>query len=379
VFAGLIIVARVLAAGIITLRSSIWRFNYPRATRAQIIGRITMIATAGFAAAAFCGAKLLDIWPGSYAAFYPAAALLGAFGIWQFSHIRVRGEGRMLKEVKRKHRRAAFAPISTPRPEGLAESDEVNVLNYQPEARAAGDAPRAGRDFLGLRGLLHESLTILREDRWFRRYQYWQGLQGSAFMMMNPPLIAMVSRDMTDPKTQYLLATVVLQIVPLITTVVFTQVWAPVFDKLHILKFRAVQGWINVACMGVILAGAQLNLLWLVAVGQLVAGIANAAGALAWNLGQNDFAPPEKITQYMGVHVMLTGVRGCVAPFLGVLFYEQLIGRWVFAVTMGMCVLSLWGYLQMAREAPTKHPRHGHEPAGATSHQIVRPAAVERV
>src|SRR5688572_28225798 len=45
VFAALIIIARVLASGIITVRSSIWRFNYPRQTRGQIIGRISVIAT----------------------------------------------------------------------------------------------------------------------------------------------------------------------------------------------------------------------------------------------------------------------------------------------------------------------------------------------
>ena len=53
-------------------------------------------------------------------------------------------------------------------------------------------------------------------------------------------------------------------------------------------------------------------------------GISNAAGNLAWNLGQYDFAPPEKTAAYMGVHVMLTGVRGSFAPFLGVWLYAGL-------------------------------------------------------
>lgn len=359
VFAGLIILSRVLAAGIITLRSTIWRYNYPRGTRAQIIGRITMVATTTLAATTFAGSYWLDKYPGGYALLYPLAALLGLIGIWQFSHIRVRGEGRMLKAARRE---IAF---STPRPENLAQTDETNVLNYEP----ADDPARRG-----LRGLMRDSLEVMRNDRWFRRYQYWQSLQGSAFMMLNPPLVFMVSKQMTDPVREYVLATIVLQIIPLLTTVLFTQLWAPIFDRMHVLRFRSVQGFVNVLCMGVIFLGAMMDSLWVVAVGQFTAGIANAAGALAWNLGQNDFAPPEKMATYMGVHVMLTGVRGCVAPFIGVLLYQLLIDRWVFGVTMLMSLWALVGFLRMAREAPPKHAgTPGHPPT-----TVHRPLAVER-
>src|SRR5918992_4472623 len=59
-FAGLIILARVLASGIITVRSAIWRSNYPRNLRGQIIGRITMLATTVLAATTLGGALWLD-------------------------------------------------------------------------------------------------------------------------------------------------------------------------------------------------------------------------------------------------------------------------------------------------------------------------------
>ncbi|HMO27317.1 MAG TPA: MFS transporter [Tepidisphaeraceae bacterium] len=354
VFALMIILTRVLASGIITLRSAIWRYNYPRSLRGQIIGRITIVATTGLALATGLGALWLDVDPGAFVWLYPLAALLGAYGIWQFSHIRVRGEGREIKQ-----RRRATATHFTARPENLAETGESNVVNYTPPGARS------------LHGLLHDSLQVMRSDQRFRHYQYWQSLMGSAFMMMNPPLVFMVAQEMTDARTQYALATLVLQLIPLLSSVVFTQLWSPIFDRLHILRFRSVQGLVSVTCLAVIFAGAWFDSLWIIAVGQLLMGIANAAGALAWNLGQNDFAPPDKIATYMGIHVMLTGVRGCLAPFIGVILYQQFVGRWVFAISMLLCLIALIGFTRMARHAPSK-------PIRRPVHRPASPAATDR-
>jgi hypothetical protein len=202
---------------------------------------------------------------------------------------------------------------------------------------------------------VRESRQILRDDPAFRRYQWWQFLNGAAFMMMVPPLVFLVSRDLTDPRKEYLLATVVLQVVPMATSVVLTPVWSPLFDRVHIAVFRVAQGFVSVAAHGVLLAGAATGQLWVIGVGQVMVGASNAAGNLAWNLGHNDFAPPEKAASYMAVHVMLTGLRGSVAPFAGVLLYNlPFVGTKLFAVTAAMCAVALWGFSRMARNAPAR-------------------------
>ena len=365
-FAGLIIAARVLASGIITVRSSIWRFNYPRQTRGQIIGRITAVATAVLAATTLLGSLWLDRDAGAFVYLYPMAALLGLLGIWEFAQVRVRGEGQMLR--RERELRVERQPVYAPRPEGMAQTDETNVMNYQPGADRGRDGALAGAP--GVRGaarrrapagavrrFFSESRAILRDDKAFRSYQWWQFFNGASFMVMNPPLVFMVSREMTDSRTQYTLATVVLQIVPMLTSIVFTQVWAPLFDRVHVSVFRVSQGFVSVLAHGLILAGALTDQLWLVGVAQFAIGVSNAAGNLAWNLGQYDFAPPEKTAAYMGVHVMLTGVRGCMAPFAGVALYAALgMGRWVFAVSVVMAVVSTLGFMSMARRAPKKMP-----------------------
>ncbi|MCC6679482.1 MAG: MFS transporter [Phycisphaeraceae bacterium] len=343
VFAGLIILARVLVAGIVTIRSVIWRYNYPRHLRGQIIARITVIATMVLAGATYFGARWLDRDPGAYIYLYPGAALIGAIGIWQFSYIRVRHEERILREQQ----------LYTPRPESLAQTDETNVLNYIPR-----------RIHQSLRGFFADSLQVLREDSFFRRYQRWQFISGAGFMMMTPPLLLLISQKLTDPKRDYALATFVLQIIPMLTSILCAQLWAPLFDRLHVTMFRVVQSFVSVAALSMLASGALISdahpqaALWTIGIGQLLIGVTNSAGNLAMNLGHNDFAPPERAATYMGVHVMLNGLRGFIAPFVGVWLYATFVGRGVFIISALLNVSCLFGFYAMSRHAPRKVQRH---------------------
>jgi hypothetical protein len=147
---------------------------------------------------------------------------------------------------------------------------------------------------------------------------------------------------------------------------VATQLWAPLFDRVHVTVFRVYQSIISVAAQLILFIGAiwamsfgvEQTGLAIIAVGQFLVGISNGGGNLAWNLGHNDFAPPEKATTYMGVHVMLTGVRGCVAPFLGSwLYLTPFIGRNVFLLSTIICTVAMLGFMSMARTAPPKLAR----------------------
>ena len=341
VFAAQIIIARVLASGIITIRSSIWRANYPRQLRGQLTARIATVATFVLAVTTFIGSYLLDQNPQAFVYLYPTAALLGVVGIWQFSRIRVR------REVLLRRREVQ---IYAPRPEGVSQTDEVNVLNAE-----AGYRPR-------FFSLFREAYQILREDRKFREYQRWQMLSGFSFMMFGPSLLYMVSTEMTNPKKDYLLATAVVQIIPMVMSLLAAQAWAPLFDRVHITVFRVFQHIISVVAQLTLFIGAMWGLkvdemtgLAIIALGQVLIGVSNGGGNLAWNLGHNDFAPADKAATYMGVHVMLTGMRGCFAPFLGSsLYLLPGVGRNVFGLSTLVCFISLLGFLSMARQAPVK-------------------------
>ena len=341
VFAAQIILARMLASGIVTIRSSIWRANYPRQLRGQLTSRIATVATFVLAVTTFVGSYLLDRDARAFVYLYPTTAVIGLVGIWQFSRIRVRRE-----VLLRRREIQVFAP----RPESMSQTDEANVLNAE-----AGYRPR----FVSL---FREAYQILRADKKFRDYQRYQMLSGFSFMMFGPSLLYMVSTEMTDPKTQYLLATTVLQIIPMVMSLLATQAWAPLFDKVHITTFRVFQCTVSVVAQLTLFAGAMWGLkvdemtgLGIVALAQVLVGVSNGGGNLAWNLGHNDFAPADKAATYMGVHVMLTGVRGCFAPFLGsTLYLLPGVGRNVFGLSTIVCVGALLGFISMSRHAPAR-------------------------
>ena len=74
-------------------------------------------------------------------------------------------------------------------------------------------------------------------------------------------------------------------------------------------------------------------------------------------MGHNDFARSEQLSAYMGIHVTLTGVRGAIAPLLGMFLYTQLggvndggAGAWVFAVAACVSALSGIGFNRLYRQ-----------------------------
>lgn len=349
VFAGLIILARVFAAGIVTVRSTIWRYNYPRHMRGQVVARINMIATAVLATTTLLGSRLLDHHPAAYVWLYLVAAAMGLLGVWQFSHIRIRREWAILKQAR----------LVAARPESMAQTEETNILNYAPVHH-------------GLRSTVRNAFDVLKNDRRFRLYQRWQMIAGFSFMMLQPPLLILVSRELTDPTTDYMLATIVLQVVPLVTTILALPVWSPWFDRMWISKFRVVQGVSWLIAQSTLFIGAYLMSLPIIIAAQVAVGISIAAGNLVWNLGHNEFAPPEKSGDYMAVHVMLTGLRGFIAPFLGVAIVHVLEnvlhwrGTWVFLIAACTNLVAWLGYISMWREDIRNPPvRVGQRHTGA--------------
>ncbi len=355
-FAALMVSARVLASGIVTVRSVVWRMNYPRDRRAQIVSRITVLATTAMALASGLGAALVDKFNWAYVLVYLCAGTLALVGMRQFAKVRIRGEGKLIRR------------------ERIEEADDA----------MRGLSPRRKRPVAHLVELFADAGRLLREDRNFRDYQRWQMLMGMSFLMMLPALYTLVNKHLTDPRADYLLATVVVYTIPTVTQVVFTQIWAPVFDRIRFSRFRFIQSVIGLCAHSLIVTGAMLGSLPMLAVATFVLGIAQAAGGLAWNLGQNAFAPPDQVQRYMGVHVMLTGLRGCVAPFVGTFAFKLLsvyqFERWTFFLPLAICTIGAIGFYKMmtgdaARDV--EQPLPMTTPADTETEEVMSAAATK--
>ena len=280
VITALMVGARLSWAGVITLRSAIWRANFPRHVRGQITGRITVIYSLVIALSAGLTGLLMNHWPEVWRLTFPIAGLMGLVAAWRYQRVRIRMGARL--------RRQELAEAST----------------------------RQG-------GQLRQSLRILRRDHWYRRYMMTMFAFGSGNLMVIALLVVLLTEQFGVSRFSQVMITTTL---PLLCLSIFTPIWAKRLDAVHILDYRARQAWTFVLAVGLFAISAILD--WVLGfwLGALALGAAFAGGKLGWNLGHNDFASDEQSTLYMGIHVTLTGLRGLFAPLVGVLVYQRLEG-----------------------------------------------------
>ena len=305
-----ILVARMVWAGLLTIRTTVWIANYPRQVLAQSTGRIVVVSSLSVASMAAITAWTLDHGAIDPRWLYGGAALSGLLGAWLYRTTRVRREFKLLDaETSAATRSGAFS--------------------------------------------LRMVLEILRGDRDFGRYMFWMGLYGGGNLMLVSQLVVVLSDHLqVEPSRQIMM----LAVVPLLMPPACTPFWARLFDGQHVVAYRARQAWALVFAGVVLVAAAFARsepLLW---GGALLLGFANAGAHLGWNLGHNDFATPGRAQHYMGVHVTLTGVRGMLAPPLGMLLYQWLearapgAGRWALILPLALLAGGASGFNAMHRE-----------------------------
>lgn len=309
-----VVAARVLWAGILTVRAAIWTANYPRNVLARITGRIVIVNAIAVATSAALVGWALEAHAIDARWLYGGGALAGLAGAWLYRAMRVRREFRLL---------------------------------------AAEAASAAHSEPFSLRMLSQ----ILQEDPAYREYMWWMGVFGAGNLILTAQLVLVFSEHL---KLSSGVQIGLLAVVPLITQPLFLPFWARLFDGSHVVRYRARQGWAIVLASGAMCAGvftAALPLLWL---GAVLLGAAQAGANLGWNLGHNDFASIGRAQHYMGVHVTLTGVRGGVAPPLGVLAYMALeawhhgAGEYALLLPLAMTAAGALGFnrMQSALGAP---------------------------
>ncbi len=330
---GLMVLSRCLLTGVVTLRSTVWRNNYPRTVRASITGRLALLNSLILAGIPLLGYALLDQRPELFRVLYPASTLIALIGVVAFSRVRLRGE----KEILRLER----SEDARPQPHGVPSP----IYEY---ARIPQKT-----DFW----------SVLRRDRLFRNYMVLQFTAGGANMMSETVIVYIIAREFGSYTVSILLSTAI----PMLVATLTLPMWARQLDKVHIVKFRSKQGTIWIADQLANFFILFTGLLPLLYVARVIQGAVRGGGMLAWNLGHNDFADRHMVAVYMGIHVTLTGVRGAIVPLLGMALYEGWpageggffglhwpgwagIGVWVFMVTAVVSAASEVGFIVMGRQ-----------------------------
>jgi len=341
-FMASIAAAQVLLAGVVTVRSAIWRANYPHSVRGQIAARLQAVRSIISVVTVQAAAAWCDQHPDAYRFVFPIAAVCGAVGVVVLTRLHIRGERGELRRATR--------TLDGDLREGTFEPYNLTAL-------------------LSPGHIFRETSRILRKDWRFRRYCVGQFLQGAANLMTISVVVAIVSRDLQLPDDRgFWISSGLIVALPVLSLLASIRRWGRLFDSLGVLRFRVV----NVMCWAASLFFGLLATLvtvyasaigatffplaiLLFALRGILHGVSQGGGTLAWNLGHLHFARPEEAEMYMGIHVFLAGVRGLIAPLGGMWLWAN-FGWGVWIIALALNFTGLFFYHSLARHEARTGP-----------------------
>lgn len=338
VFAGQIAFTYLFLSGLITLRTTIWRANYPVTHRGRIAARLQSVQLLLTLATTLTLSLVYNRQPGIYRVVYPAAAIIGACSLWPVRRWRMRGEEQELHRYRQ----------------------------YMAQLNHGRTTSR-----LGLRAGVWEAVSILRTDRRYAGYMLAQFLLGSANFFTDPILVNAFTKDL---RFDYFSSQALLQLIPSVVLLLCIHRWAAFFDRVGLMRFRVYNSaaWVASYVSG---TAGMLALAWgglgylglalpLLILSRALNGLGSAGGKIAWSLGHLYYAREHQTELYMGIHVGLTGVRGLTMPLLG-LWTQQLFGygALLIAVALGLTAHLLFHRMEAQDAARAAAARSSTLPA----------------
>jgi len=301
-----ILLAQTGFALIVTLRSSLWRANYPDQYRGRIIVWVALCIALCSSVCVTIFSTVMDRWHISFRWLYLVASLSGFIGAYLFSRLRLRGEERLLSQARQDNQ------------------DRVPIW--------------AG-------------LAVLRKDRRFREFLSWQMVNGLSTLLVEGAVLVIIINDVFQ--ANWLIGGTALAALPLAVTGISGLVWARSYDRHGIFVMRTYGALLWAIGRTTLLVAVLSQSMALVLFSRVLTGVALGLGRLNWRLGHMAFAPPDKDSLYMGAPVGLTGLRGIVAPFLGIALYRLTWlgqhGAFLLALTALGQIVAACGFYHMHR------------------------------
>lgn len=309
----LVLLARLCWSGILTLRTSVWRANYPREVRSRVVGRFAIITQLTVAACGYLIGASIDLNRESFRVLAPALAAVACGGLLYYARIRVRDEQRHLAEER-----------------------------TQPHT---GSLMKPWHGFMS-------TIRILRGDARFAQFMAFMFVLGMGNLMVVPLLSMSLASQFDLGSHAAKTSVIVTATLPNLLMPCSVPIWAALLDRSHVVHFRSWHGWTFVIAVGFLLAGYWMHSMPLVYVGSAFWGIGLGGGSIAWNLGHTDFAPLSLNSHYMATHVTLNGVRGVLAPYLSATLFNMLTkrgvdnpGAWVLGVSLFFTFTGCLGFV----------------------------------
>ncbi len=355
-FTGQVVLGWIALHAVNTVRTTIWKVNYPDSHRARVLARFAIwqmlvaVVWSAWMGAYYDGGirirlgewcRTIDLsWlPGAasadaYRLLLPLGGVAALVALWFYRGVIIRERPRQTKQQLQ----APDEPLGS----GDLDYDSPGWLSVWRARLQIG---------------VLEAYRVLRDDPRFTRYMSWNFLGGSATMMIQVPLVLILAEVF---KTSYVEAAGTLIVVPQVATIIAMPAWARVFDHCSISRFRTGQMVVWAASRALLALGIWQHSLLVVCLALAASGVAASAGQFAWRLGHMAFSTPKNDALYLGTHQTLTGVRGLTMPFLGAALYLYVLGWhiiWMTAVLQGFSAIGFYRMAHGAEHVPSRAVR----------------------
>jgi MFS family permease len=140
-----------------------------------------------------------------------------------------------------------------------------------------------------------------------------------------------------------------LVLVPAAARILSTKIWGYLFDQLNFITTRNLLSLFFLLGIGFFFFTQNILLLTL---SMVFSGFATGGGKIIWSLWVTKIAPKEKVSSYMSMHMLLTGVRGSLAPFIGYWILSHSVPKSVAIFGMTLIAISM-----LLFECVRHHPR----------------------
>jgi len=130
--------------------------------------------------------------------------------------------------------------------------------------------------------------------------------------------------------------------VPLLFRLLASRALGRLFDRWNLITLRL---FLNSLFLVLVLIFFNTRNLWLLGVSMAFLGTAMAGGKITWSLWVTKLAPPGQASAYMSIHMLSTGIRGSIAPFVGFALIDHMEPRMVGFIGIGLMIASTLMFL----------------------------------
>jgi hypothetical protein len=178
----------------------------------------------------------------------------------------------------------------------------------------------------------------LKTDRVLRETTIAWMLLGFGVLMMVPLRVEYLASDRYGLNLSEAEIALVLSVVPNIARFLSSPLWGRVFDRMDFFTLRIILNCtFLIGTVGFFATDSWFALV----VSAAIIGIGSSGGDLAWNLWVTKFAPLDRVSDYMAVHVFFTGIRGLLAPVAGFFLVQHLSLQQLSVASALLMVISM--------------------------------------